>query len=177
MGTSADAALRAELKQQLVGWTPDLVGTLMLIQKERRLLLIRKKRGHGAGRIIAPGGKLEGSESPLQCAVRETQEETGIRVRQAVPVAELKFVERKGEQWLGHVFLASSYQGVAVETPEAEPHWFAIDDIPYPDMWRDNRLWLPGVLTGCFAAGSFLYNQGVLIAHELKWLSQGPQPT
>ncbi|WKK71641.1 NUDIX domain-containing protein [Rathayibacter oskolensis] len=41
------------------------------------VLLGRKRRGLGEGRIVAPGGKLEPGESPVRAAVRELAEEVG----------------------------------------------------------------------------------------------------
>lgn len=166
---SPNAALRSELRRRLRVWTPDRVGTLLFIRDGERLLLIRKKRGHGRGRINAPGGKVEAGESPWQCAVRETREEVGVQVAEAVPMAELKFVDQADEQWLGHVFLASSHEGVPVETAEAAPLWFPVHAIPYEDMWEDDRLWLPHVLAGRFVCGAFLFDAGALVAHEFEW--------
>ncbi|MFM8353644.1 MAG: hypothetical protein ACKOBM_01895, partial [Gammaproteobacteria bacterium] len=51
-GELADQAL---LQSRLQDWQPDLVGTLMFIRVADRVLLIHKRRGHGAGRINGPG--------------------------------------------------------------------------------------------------------------------------
>ena len=162
-------ALLQELRQRLAGWRPQFIGTLMFIRDGHRVLLIRKQRGLGAGRINAPGGKVEAGESPLACAVRETREEIGVTVRQAALLAELRFVERVDQQWYGYAFVASDYDGVPTETVEATPHWFAADDIPYDEMWEDDRLWLPHVLAGRFVKANFLFESSAALAHELRW--------
>ncbi|MCY3639893.1 MAG: 8-oxo-dGTP diphosphatase, partial [Gammaproteobacteria bacterium] len=148
--SGGSAALLQELHQRLAGWRPQFIGTLMFIRDGHRVLLIRKKRGLGAGRINAPGGKVEAGESPLACAVRETREEIGVTVLHAALMAELRFVERVDQQWYGYAFVASDYDGMPTETVEATPHWFAADHIPYDEMWEDDRLWLPHVLAGRF---------------------------
>ena len=163
------AALLQELHQRLAGWRPQFIGTLMFIRKGDQVLLIRKKRGLGAGRINAPGGKIEAGESPLACAVRETREEVGVTVRQAALMAQLRFVERVDQQWYGYAFLASDYSGTPTETVEATPHWFAAADIPYGEMWEDDRLWLPHVLAGRFVKANFLFESSAALAHELRW--------
>ncbi len=163
------AALRAELSQRLAGWRPQFIGTLMFIRDGGRVLLIRKKRGLGADRINAPGGKIEAGESPLACAVRETREEIGVTVLHAALMAELRFVERVDQQWYGYAFVASDYDGVPTETIEAAPRWFAVDAIPYDEMWEDDRLWLPHVLAGRFVRANFLFESSAALAHELRW--------
>ena len=57
------------------GWRPDMRATLMFIRDGHEVLLMRKLRGIGAGKINAPGGKIEPGETPLEGAIRETQEE------------------------------------------------------------------------------------------------------
>ena len=52
---------------------------LCFVVKDGRVLLIRKKRGLGAGKINGPGGKIEPGETALEAAIRETQEEIGVR--------------------------------------------------------------------------------------------------
>lgn len=56
-------------------WKAKDPATLVFVVKEGSILLIRKKRGLGAGKINGPGGRLEAGERPLEGAVREAQEE------------------------------------------------------------------------------------------------------
>lgn len=161
-------ALRAELDRRLQGWRPEFTGTLLFVCAHERLLLIHKKRGHGAGKINAPGGKVDAGETPLDCAVRETREEVGVRPLAPVLMAELKFVERVDAQWLGYVYLARDYEGDPVETAEANPFWVPLDSIPYGQMWEDDRIWLPEILAGRAVRGEFLFESGKLLSYELR---------
>jgi len=158
---------RDELRARLADWSPDLVGTLLFLVADGRVLLIHKRRGHGAGRINGPGGKLDAGETPLACAIRETLEETGVTVQDARLVAVMRFVELEGDDWLGYVFVAHRYTGAPGATDEAVPEWFPLERLPLERMWPDDRLWLPRVLAGETLRGDFLFRCGELIAWQL----------
>ena len=56
------------------GWQPQDIATLTFVFDGSEVLLIEKKRGLGAGKVNAPGGRLEPGESITECAVREVRE-------------------------------------------------------------------------------------------------------
>ena len=62
-------------------WTPKDTATLLFVLRGDEVLLIRKKRGLGAGKYNGPGGRLEPGETALACAVREVEEELCITPR------------------------------------------------------------------------------------------------
>ncbi len=138
-------------------WRPQEVATLLFVIKSERVLLIRKKRGLGAGKINGPGGKLEGNESPMECAVRETIEELCITPRNVRAAGELFFHAEDMPCIHGHVFTASDFEGRPAETDEAIPLWYAIDEVPYSEMWEDDIHWLPQVLAGKVVDGWFTF--------------------
>lgn len=135
--------------------------TLCFVRDGDELLLIRKKRGVGEGLYNGPGGKIEDGESPKQCAIRETREETGVHVpADAVEKqGELRFVFGDDPFMHVHVFTADAYTGEPEETAEADPAWFHIDEIPYDEMWPDDRHWFPLMLDGEQFEGEFLFDE------------------
>jgi 8-oxo-dGTP diphosphatase len=176
VGANEGGPALATLQARLVDWRPDLTGTLLFLVSGGRVLLIHKRRGHGAGRINGPGGKLEAGETPCECAVRETLEETGITPIDPRLMAVMRFVELDGDDWLGHVFLATEYVGEPRTTPEAMPEWFALDALPFDRMWPDDRLWLPRVLAGEAVQGDFLFRRGQLCAWRMSPLAAASGP-
>ena len=56
------------------------VGIGVLIFKEGKVLLGKRKNAHGEGEYAGTGGHLENLESFADCAKRETLEETGIEI-------------------------------------------------------------------------------------------------
>ena len=72
-------------------WQPQETATLLFVIKDDQILLIRKKRGLGAGKINGPGGRIEPGETPMECAIRETTEELCIMPINVKPAGELFF--------------------------------------------------------------------------------------
>jgi 8-oxo-dGTP diphosphatase len=129
-------------------WEPTIRATLLFVIREGEVLLIHKKRGIGAGKINGPGGKVDPGETPLEAAVRETDEELHITATGVAAAGELRFQFVDGTALHCDVFTASGYEGEPTETDEAIPLWFPIDALPYDEMWEDDRLWFPHLFAG-----------------------------
>lgn len=125
---------------------------------DAELLLIKKKRGLGAGLYNGPGGKVEGHETPRSAAIRETEEEVGLTLEVADRRARFDFYFGDTHVFDCHVFTSTSFSGRPVETPEAAPRWCPRRDIPYDEMWDDDQYWLPRVLDGEYVSGSFRFD-------------------
>jgi 8-oxo-dGTP diphosphatase len=158
------------------GWRPTDVATLVFVIRGGSILLIDKKRGLGAGKVNAPGGRLEPGETPVEAAVREVQEELRITPTGLRPGGELAFQFTDGYALFCHVFSASGCDGEPEETDEAVPLWTAIDRIPYERMWADDRLWLPLLLAGTRFRGRFVFDGEIMMDHDLVTEGGGQAP-
>ncbi len=147
--------------------------TLCYIVDGEEVLLIEKRRGLGSGLYNGPGGKIESGETPQEAIVREVAEEVHIEVHDPTKVGELTFFHDDEIRLFVHVFRSESYQGEPSPSPEARPVWFHRTELPYDDMWEDDRLWLPLVLEKRQFAGAFVFEGGEtldeasFIDHEL----------
>jgi 8-oxo-dGTP diphosphatase len=143
--------------------------TLCFVVKNGHVLLIRKKRGLGAGKVNGPGGRLEPGETPLAAAVRETEEELGVTPLCLSHGGELFFQFADGYSLQCTVFTAADYAGEAIETDEAIPLWTPLDAIPYDCMWEDDRYWLPGLLAGNRFIARFCFDGERMLSREIEW--------
>lgn len=148
-------------------WTPRERATLCFIEHEGRMLLIRKKRGLGGGKINGPGGRLEPGETIFQGAVRETQEEVGLTPLRLEKRGELHFQFLDGYSLFCTVFSAYGFEGKLIETDEADPFWVDLDAIPYDGMWEDDIHWLPLVIAKTNFRGYFEFDDERLLNHHV----------
>lgn len=149
-------------------WAPTDKATLLFVVRGGQVLLIRKKRGLGAGKINAPGGRFEPGETALECAIREVEEELGVTACEISEVGELSFQFVDGYGIHAHVFRAGGCSGEPRETEEAVPLWTPVEQIPYAEMWADDALWVPLLLAGQRFVGRFVFDQDAMLDHELE---------
>ena len=139
-------------------WQPKEWATLVYVLNGDQVLLIEKLRGHGKGKVNAPGGRMEPGETPAECAMRELFEEVWLTVLDVEERANLKFFDTKnGFSMQGYVFVASEFSGEPVETDEAKPFWVERKNIPYERMWEDDYVWLPRVLNGDYINAELVF--------------------
>jgi 8-oxo-dGTP diphosphatase len=141
---------------------------LVFVMRGDQVLLIRKLRGLGAGKINGPGGRLEPGETALDCARREVEEELCVTPLGLQQRGELKFQFVDGHSIHGFVFTASGCLGEPQSTEEAIPIWTNRNAIPYAEMWADDRLWMPLLLEGRYFWGRFLFGGDEMLEHELR---------
>lgn len=150
--------------------------TICLASKDDRLLLGLKKRGFGIGRWNGFGGKVNEDESIEQAAIRELYEESGIVASSLTHLGILEFAFQQDPKQLEvHIFRVDNFSGEILETEEMKPRWFRLDQIPYDQMWSDDRYWLPIFLAGKKFRGRFIFDRpsdetfsAAIIEHELN---------
>ncbi|MCL2831585.1 MAG: NUDIX domain-containing protein [Treponema sp.] len=151
-------------------WTPDEKSVIVFIidKKQNRTLLIHKKTGLGAGKINAPGGRIEKGETAAQAAVRECREEVSMTPLGLQKRAELYFHFTTGYRLYCEAFISNAWEGEPANSYEAEPFWCGLGDIPWEKMWEDDRDWLPSAIDGKKVKGYFIFNDDDMIAEKLE---------
>ena len=115
--------------------TRPLVGICVLIMKQGKLLLGKRKGSHGDGEYASPGGHLEHLESFQICADREVMEETGLVIG---PLRFLRALNATQYAPKHYIDLAFAAEWLAGDPEVREPDkieswgWYAPDDLPSP---------------------------------------------
>ena len=154
------------------GFMKYLQTTLLLIIKDGKVLLAKKKRGFGAGLYNGAGGKVNAHETVEEAMLREAKEELNIVPINYKKRAEINFDEYvKDERALVnmHIYVAENYEGSPEETEEMQPVWFETSKIPFSRMFPDDSYWLPEILKGNNVTGFFKYDINLnTLEHEVN---------
>ena len=136
-----------------------VLATLCFPFREGEVLLGMKKRGFGAGWWNGFGGKVREGENLEHSVVRELKEESGLtaQAKDLTEVARMRFYLPDGTVILGHTYLLSIWEGSPQESEEMRPQWFALDTVPYQQMWPGDERWLPEVFSGRSITGEIRF--------------------
>jgi 8-oxo-dGTP diphosphatase len=112
-----------------------LVGICVLVIKDGKLLLGKRKGSHGANEYASPGGHLEHMESFADCAAREVLEESGLVIG---PLRFLRVLNTTQYAPKHYIDIAFAADWVSGEPEVREPDkiegwaWYALDALPSP---------------------------------------------
>ncbi|HEB68895.1 MAG TPA: 8-oxo-dGTP diphosphatase [Desulfobulbus sp.] len=131
-------------------YTP-IVGTLGYIlspDRSRVLLVHRNARADDQhlGKYNGLGGKMHAGEDVATCMRREVREESGlVDLEMSLRgVINWSGFGKKGEDWLGFIFLITAFAGSpALHNEEGELGWYAVDTLDTLPMWDGDRYFLP----------------------------------
>ena len=111
------------------------VGIGVMIMKDGKVLLGKRKGKHGAGEYAWPGGHFEYMESFTDSAKREVMEETGMEIDNIrfLRLANLKEYAPKHYVDIGLIADWKSGEPVVMEPEKCESwDWYDIDNLPSP---------------------------------------------
>ena len=155
----------------------DVIQTsLLFIVVDDKILLARKKRGFGKGKINGVGGKMQPGETMDQTMLRETMEEIGVVPTKYEKMANVIFDEVvKDARSLVDmsIYIARGYEGEVTESEEMSPMWVDIDKIPYDEMFEDDHYWLPDILAGKKVKAYSVYDDSLkLLSYKKEYVDR-----
>ncbi len=113
------------------------VAVSVIVHKDGKILVGKRKGSHGAEEYGLPGGHLEYMETLEDCAKREVREETGIEIQHLRFFSVTNITRYAPKHYVEICFIAEWKKG-KVQT--CEPHncegwaWIKADEIPKPQF-------------------------------------------
>ncbi len=111
------------------------VGIGVMIFKDGKVLLGKRKNAHGDGSYAWPGGHMEYMESFADCAKRETMEEAGIEIEN-VRFLRLMNLKTYAPKHYVDIGLAADWKSGEPQIMEPDKcegwGWYDIDNLPQP---------------------------------------------
>ncbi len=112
------------------------VGVAVILVRDGKVLLGKRKGSHGQGMWGFPGGHVEYGETPEACAIREVYEETGLTITspRTGPYTNTIFTSSE-KQYITLFFIADAPSG---EPQVCEPEkcemwqWYSWNELPEP---------------------------------------------
>ena len=110
------------------------IGIGVMIWKDGKVLLGKRKGSHGAGAYCFPGGALEYGETLEECARREVREETGIEISNIRFNVISDELEHMPKHYVNVMFVADWASGeVRLMEPEKSESWEWYDPKHLPE--------------------------------------------
>ncbi len=128
--------------------------TLCFIRKGNQILMLNRFFSPIMGKWNGIGGKFEEDETPYQCVIRETFEETGINIQNPELIGKVTWITEKGTTGM-YVFVASVPSTLDFPTPisvtEGILDWKEVDwilDVNNKGIANNIQEFLPIMLNG-----------------------------
>lgn len=119
--------------------------TLCYIERQGQYLMlhrVKKENDINKDKWIGIGGKFEEGESPEECALRETKEETGLALTSYRYRGIVTFVSDKWESEYMHLFTADGFEGTLKDCDEGELAWIKKKDLLALPAWEGDKIFL-----------------------------------
>lgn len=111
------------------------VGVGVIVERDGRVLLMRRSGPHGAGTWCNPGGHLESGETLEDCARREAMEEVGVEIGDVSFIAVTNDVFTESGRHYITLWVRGAYcsgEATLNEREASDMGWFAPDALPSP---------------------------------------------
>jgi len=112
------------------------VGLGVIIRKDGKVVLGKRKNSRGEGTWGFPGGHLEYNEQFEGCATREVDEETGIKIKNIRFFTTTNDIMAEHSRHYVTLFLIADHESGEAELREPDKffewQWFSWDNLPQP---------------------------------------------
>lgn len=94
--------------------------TLILVFNGNRILMLNRFNSPAKGTWCGVGGHIENGETPTECAIRELEEETGLKIPELQYVGNIDIMveNSKNAESLNYIFVGYTSETIKTKTVE-----------------------------------------------------------
>ena len=136
------------------------------------LMIYRNKKlnDYHRGKWNGLGGKFEPGESPEECAIREIEEESGLKVNSVKMKGFITFPLFDGkEDWYVFLFTTNDFSGELIDSPEGELTWIPNKKLTEINLWDGDKIFIPWLSEENFFSAKFNYKDGKFVDHSVEF--------
>ncbi len=119
--------------------------TLCYIERDGHYLMlhrVKKENDLNQDKWVGIGGKFEDKESPEDCMLRETWEETGLTLTHMEYRGIVTFISNQYPTEYMHLFWADEFSGTIKECDEGNLEWISKEALMQLPMWAGDKIFL-----------------------------------
>lgn len=129
---------------------------------------VKKQNDYHEGKWNGLGGKFEHGESPEECAIREIEEESGLKVKSVIMKGFITFPMFDGkEDWYVFLFTANEFSGNLIDSNEGNLAWIKNEKLTELKLWDGDKIFIPWLFNDGFFSAKFNYENGKYVSHEV----------
>ena len=145
--------------------------TLCYIEQDGKYLMLhrtKKENDLNKDKWIGVGGKFEDKESPEECVIRETKEETGLTLKTCKLRCIVTFVSNIWETEYMYVFTSDDFEGNLTECKEGHLEWVDKYKIDTLELWEGDKIFLDRIKKNSpFFTAKIEYDGDKLVKYEV----------
>jgi len=131
---------------------------------------VKKQNDYHEGKWNGLGGKFEAGESPEDCAIREIEEECGLKVKSVKMKGFITFPMFDGkDDWYVFLFTADDFVGELIDSSEGNLAWIPNDKVTELNLWEGDSIFMPWLFKERFFSAKFNYANGKYVDHEVSF--------
>jgi 8-oxo-dGTP diphosphatase len=141
-------------------------------QNNSTLMIYRDKKenDYHKGKWNGLGGKFDPGETPEECAIREIEEESGLRVKSVKMRGFITFPLFDGkEDWYVFLFTADEFEGKLIDSPEGHLAWILNNKLTEINLWDGDKIFIPWLFGDKFFSAKFNYHSGNFVDYTVEF--------
>ena len=131
---------------------------------------VKKENDYHEGKWNGLGGKFEQGESPEECAIREIEEECGLKVKSVTMKGFITFpLFDNKDDWYVFLFTADEFSGKLIDSPEGNLAWISNDKLTDLNLWDGDKIFIPWLFEDKLFSAKFNYENGRYVGHDVSF--------